>query len=200
MRTQLASKTARRARAAAHLIKVCPHSPQTRHPLANNTATPANASKNSHRRLTSSHPPPNIQKIRSSLPGSSPPSHKPLKKSGNRCDDEYRPIWSARGRLPPERTFSKVSLRGEGRWGVRGNEQPQPRSPIPLRYLPARIPPLPRLPHNAGGVQLAAPRPPAGRPGRSVRWTALGARGRATPRRRLRRGFGPPGRARWRSR
>ena len=28
--------------------------------------------------------------------------------------DERCPIWSAQGRLPPERTFSKVSKRGEG--------------------------------------------------------------------------------------
>ena len=62
-----------------------------------------------------------------------PPFYRPLKKSGNRRDDEHRPIWSARGRLPPERTFSKVSFRGEVRWGVGGHKPAPTALPHPDR-------------------------------------------------------------------
>ena len=84
-----------------------------------------------------------------------PPFQRPLKKSGSCRDDERRPIWSARGRLPPERTFSKVSGRGEVRWGVGGNE-PAPTAlqhpdhlPPPLLYLPP--PPCPTFRHSCAG-------------------------------------------------
>ena len=48
------------------------------------------------------------------------PLSQTFEKSGNRRDDERHPIWSARGRLPPESAFSKVCERGRDELGKEG--------------------------------------------------------------------------------